>query len=278
MPMLNLADTAIHYFVEGSGAPVLFIQGVGVVGEGWRPQLDALRERYQVCAYDNRGLGRSAPLTGKTSVEELARDARALLDALGWESAHVVGHSLGGVIAQQLALDCPERIRSLSLLCTFVRGRDGARASPRVAWIGVRTRVGTRAMRRRAFLELLLPRAMREQFDLDALAEELRPRFGRDLAENPPVMMSQLRALGAHDVSARLGELGSIPTLVVSAEEDLIAPPAQGRALAAAIPEARYVELDGAAHGVPLHSPERIDRLLAEHLDACERRRVRASA
>ncbi len=270
MPALELSDTKLHYTVEGSGPPVLFIQGVGVVGEGWRPQLDALRDRFQVCAYDNRGLGRSAPLAGKTSVEELARDARALLDALGWKSAHVVGHSLGGVIAQQLALDCPERVRSLSLLCTFVRGRDGARVTPKIAWIGMRMRIGSRAMRRRAFLEMLLPQAMRPQVDLDALAVQLADRFGRDLAEQPPIVMKQLSALGAHDASARLGALAPIPTLVVSAAEDLIAPPSQGRALAAAIGTARYVELDGAAHGVPLHSPERIDTLLAEHLARCE--------
>lgn len=267
MPTLPRDGCTLHYDVEGSGPPVLLIQGCGVGGDGWRPQLDALKERYTVVSFDNRGYGRSAPARDIT-VEAMAADAFAVLDALGFAGAHLVGHSLGGVIAQQMALDAPSRVRSLSLLCTFGRGRDGARLTPFLLWIALRLRIGPRPARRRAFLEMVIPDGALRTIDRDAEAARIGRLFGRDLADNPPIMMQQVRALGAHDISARLGELAAIPTLVISAEHDRIAPPSRGRALAAAIGSARYVELEGAGHGVTLQKADQINALLLEHLDA----------
>src|SRR4051812_15815037 len=155
MPTLKRSDADLYYELSGNGAPVLLIQGVGVVGGCWRPQVNALQSNFQTLVFDNRGIGKSLPCTRPISIEAMAEDARALMDAAAWESAHVMGHSMGGVIAQQLALDCPHRVRSLTLLCTFGRGKDAARLTPWILWITLRTRIGTRPMRRRAFLELL---------------------------------------------------------------------------------------------------------------------------
>lgn len=265
MPTLERPDTTIAYEVDGSGPPVLLIQGVGVIGAGWTPQVEGLRDRFTLCAFDNRGIGRSAVLTQPTSVEAMAGDALALLDALGWERAHVVGHSMGGLIAEQLALDAPTRVRSLALLCTPGSGRAGARPSPRIAWIGLRGRIGTRAMRRAAFLELVMPRSALVGADMGALAERLAVLFGRDLAESPPILLQQLRAMGRHDITGRLSALASIPTLVVSADEDPIAPPSAGRATAQRIGSARHVELPDSSHGVTIHRADVVNRLLAEH-------------
>jgi pimeloyl-ACP methyl ester carboxylesterase len=265
VPTLERPDTAIHYEVEGSGPPVLLIQGVGVIGNGWRPQLEGLRDRFTLCAFDNRGIGRSAPLAQRTSVEAMAGDALALLDALGWERAHVVGHSMGGLIAEQLALDAPARVSSLALLCTPASGRAGAWPGLRVIWLGLRGRVGSRAMRRRAFLELVLPRSAFAEADVAALAEQLAGLFGRDLAESPPILLQQVRAMGRHDITGRLSALASIRTLVVSADEDPIAPPSAGRATAERIGGARHVELPDSSHGVPIHRAELVNRMLAEH-------------
>lgn len=272
MKQLARPDTTLAYRIEGEGAPVLFIQGIGVAGSGWTPQVEALRGRFRTAVFDNRGLGGSLPCNGPITVEAMAGDALALMDHLGWASAHVVGHSMGGVIAQQLALDAPKRVRSLSLLCTFLRGKDGARPTPFVIWMSLRTRVGTRRMRRRAFLELILPEADLAAANTDALAERLAPLLGRDLADQPPIVMKQLRALGSHDVSARLGELAGIPTWVASAEQDPIAPPDQGRRLAAAIPGATFQVFADASHAVTLHRPDALNRALEDFL-----RRVDAS-
>jgi pimeloyl-ACP methyl ester carboxylesterase len=177
---------------------------------------------------------------------------------------------MGGLIAQQLALSAPKRVRSLALLCTFSRGKDATKLSPFMFWVGLRTRIGTRRQRRHAFLQIVLPPAMHATTDLDALAEQFTPVFGHDLADHSPVEMKQLSAMSRCDVTPRLGELSGIPTLVVSAEHDPIASPASGRIMAHGIRSARFVEIAGASHGIPVYEPTRINTLLLEHLAGVE--------
>jgi pimeloyl-ACP methyl ester carboxylesterase len=265
MSFIKLGDATLHYKLQGRGEPVLFIQGCGVAGSGWQPQMDALSEDYLCLAFDNRGIGKSASSAEHLTVEQMAADALALLDAMGWDRAHVVGHSLGGVIAQQLALDAPERIKSLSLLCTFSKGVEGGRITPSTAWMGLRTRLGTRAMRRRAFLRMLFPPEFLATLNMDDFAAALAPVIGRDLADSPPVLMKQVRALAAHDCTAQLRKLSKIPTLVVSAEKDPIALTYFGRLLCLHIDDARYFEIKGASHGVTLQRPDLVNQLLRDH-------------
>jgi 3-oxoadipate enol-lactonase len=265
---------ALAWWRAGAGPPVLLIQGTGVHATGWTPQVRALAPRWTCLSFDNRGIGASQPAGAPITIAQLAEDAVALLDAQGWTSAHVVGHSLGGLVALHLALAARARVRSLALLCTFADGRSAVRLTPSMAWIGLRTRIGTARMRRHAFLELVLPRADLARSDRDALAAELAPLFGHDLASSSPLVARQLSALRACDLSPRLAELSGIPTLVVSAGHDRIATPAAGRALAAGIPGAGFELLPDDAHGVPLAHPERVDPLLEAHLAAAESARA----
>lgn len=275
MPMLKQPDADLHYDIEGDGPPVLLIQGIGVVGECWRPQVEAFGRSYQTLRFDNRGIGRSYACRGPISIEAMADDARALMDAVGWESAHVVGHSMGGVIAQQLALDCPERVRSLTLLCTFARGKDAARLTPWVVWMTARTRLGTKRMRRRAFLEMLWPPDELKRADKDALAERLAGLIGRDLAQQPPILMKQLMAMGRHDVSDQLGDLWKIPTFVISAEHDPIALPRYGKMLAERIPGARFELMRSASHGMTIQRAEEVNSRLLEFFSTTEEKEER---
>lgn len=257
---------------QGEGAPVLLIQGVGVHGLGWQPQVAALEPRFRVLTFDNRGVGASQPVGAPITVEQMAEDARVLMDAAGFDSAHVVGHSLGGLVALQLALAAPGRVRSLALLCTFANGRDAAPPTPRMLALGMRTRLGTRAMRRRAFLELVMPPGSVRGADAPELAERFAPLFGHDLGESPSATGAQLAAMRAYDAGARLGELGKVPALVVSATHDPIAPPRAGRALADGLRESVYVELPDASHGVPIARPDQVNGLLLGHLARSEGR------
>ena len=179
--MTNTASTSPEFRLRSSATGgraavrrVLFIQGVGVIGEGWRPQLDGLGDRYTTISFDNRGLGETALGSAPLTVEAMALDALAIMDAEKIEQFHVVGHSMGGLIAQEVALRAPGRVKSLALLCTFARGKQATRLTPAIVLIGLRTRLGTRAMRRNAFLELVMP---------PALLAEQRPRpAGREAA------------------------------------------------------------------------------------------------
>jgi len=258
----------LAFRVRGSGPPVLFIQGINAHGDGWNPQVDGLAGRYACLTFDNRGMGGSERGTEPISVAQMAGDAAAVMDAAGWESAHVVGHSLGGPAGLQLALDHRGRVRSLALLCSFAGGRGVGPLSGRLIWAGLRMKFGTKRMRRRAFLALVVPPGARA--DRDALAGELAPLFGHDLAERPAVVGDQMRAMRAFDARARLGELAGIPTLVASAELDPIAPPKLGEEAASCIPGSKYVELLGASHGVTLTEPQRVNALLADHFSLAE--------
>ena len=131
-------------------------------------------------------------------------------------------------------------------------------------WTGMRTRVGTRRQRRRAFLELVMPAEYLRTQDIDKLADKLGPIFGHDLADQPPVMMKQLGAARRYDATPRLGELAGLPTLMVTATHDRIARSEYGRAMAEAIPGARYVEIADAAHGVTIQKGDKINGLLRE--------------
>jgi pimeloyl-ACP methyl ester carboxylesterase len=265
MPFLDTPTARLHYTREGNGPPVLLVQGIGVVGEGWRPQIDGLSKAFTTVAFDNRGFGRSTIGEGTLSIEAMAADAIALMDASGFDTFHVAGHSMGGVIAQEIALRVPARVRSLALLCTFARGKDGAAMTLPMLITSLRMRIGTRAMRRNAFLELIMPARYLRETDRAALAGRLAPLFGYDLANQPMFVMQQLKAMARYDAGPRLAQLSSIPTIVVSATEDRVAPPANGRALAAAIPGSRYVELADAGHGVTIHRAGEITALLSDH-------------
>ena len=244
---------------------MVLVQGVGIIGRGWKPQVDGLRDRYSTVTIDNRGIGRSASVAPPT-IEDMAADVLAVADAERLDRFHLAGHSMGGVIAQQVALTAPSRILSLALLCTFLKGRQGTMIAPSKLITAIRSRVGTRRMRRRAFVELVMPRAFLATQDRDRLCADLGELFGRDLADSPPIVTQQLRAMGRFDASTRLRALAGIPTLVVSAEHDCIAQPKYGRALAAAIPGARYIEIPGAGHAVVIQKAGEINALLREHL------------
>jgi pimeloyl-ACP methyl ester carboxylesterase len=258
----------IAYAVEGEGEAVLFIQGVGLHGDGWLPQLQELTHYFRCIWYDNRGVGRSYPSqqgSQSLTMETLAGDARQLLDRENISEAHVVGHSMGGLIALEFALSNRARVRSLSLLCTFARGRDATTLTGRMLSIGIRTRLGTKRSRRRAFLEILLPPKALREIDQEEFAAEMIPIFGHDLAVQPAIAMKQLSAMSRYDATPRLKELEGIPTLVVSARYDPIARPQLGEALAKGIPGARYIEYDDAAHGLPIQFATRVNDLLREH-------------
>ena len=248
---------------------MVFIQGLGILGRAWKPQVEALGAEYQCLTFDNRGIGRSQPRGCGITIPRMAEDALALMDAEGWEWAHVVGQSMGGVIAMEMALRARPRVRSLALTCSLARGSGVFPRSPGMLWRWLRTQVGTRSQKREALLELMLPERVLAGTNRVAPASELAELFGHDLGDHPPVSARQLWALVRHDLTGRLGELAGLPTLVVSASDDRITPPDFGRALARAIGGARFVEIQDASHAVDIQRAGEVNALLREHLQAC---------
>lgn len=238
------SDLELYYESTGAGAPVLLVMGLGMNATGWWRTVPVLAERLRVLAFDNRGMGRSGATPGPYSTAQLADDAVAVLEAAGEPSAHVYGISLGGMIAQELALRHPDRVRSLVLGATTPGGalgvpadaatlaffeRRAAMPPEEAVWASVPYNYGPGGRERHA-----------GRIGED-IVERLRFPFAAD------AYRAQLAAAMGHDVADRLGAIGA-PTLVVHGDADRMVPTANGRRLAEEIPGARLIELPGAGH------------------------------
>lgn len=255
----------LSYYVEGQGPSVVLIHGTSVSGKAWRPQVDALSPHFRCMWFDNRGYGESLPSPATLTVEQMGEDVLALMDAESFDRAHLIGHSLGGAIALSAASQAPSRVLSLSLLNTFVSGKAPLRLDLRLLWKNLRSMIGTRAMRRRALLELMMPEDYLAQHNLDKLAEHMSALFGRELSTMPRIAMKQIAAMHRFDGSDLLPALSGVATLVMSASHDLLTPPSEGKRLAEGL-GGRYVELPNASHAAPIQCPQEVNALLLAHL------------
>jgi len=244
MPYATSSDGArIHYETHGAGEPVLLIMGLGSNAYGWHWTTPWLAERYQAIAFDNRGTGRSDVPTDTYSIAQMAADAAAVLDAAGHATAHVCGASLGGMIAQRVALAYPERIRSLVLICTTPGGRHALRPASEVTAALVEGGEDPASVyRRNAWF--LYGEDTRTRHP-ERIEEDLLHR-GK-IPTQPRGYFGQLQAAMAHDSWDELPSI-AVPTLVLHGDADLLVPTGNGRLLAERIPGAELVLVPGAGH------------------------------
>jgi pimeloyl-ACP methyl ester carboxylesterase len=253
---------ALHHVRRGSGEPLLLIQGMSGHSVHWGESFLAELDRdFDVIAIDNRGTGESPRVDAPFSIAELADDAAEALDELGPESAHVLGISMGGMIAQELALRHPDKIRSLTLGCTYSGGPEGRLAGPEVVQLLMESmQSGDRERAVRAGWTVNVSKAFAaDEANFEAFHEAA---LTRPVAVQ--VIMLQMQAIAGHDTSARLGEI-TAPTLVIHGTEDQMLPVSNGEAIARAIPGARFERLDGVGHMFWIEQPQRSAELLREH-------------
>jgi 3-oxoadipate enol-lactonase len=249
---------SLHHVVEGpAGAPTVVLgSSLGTTHEMWEPQVGPLSERFRVARYDRRGHGRSPVVEGPTTIDDLGADLVELLDGLGLERVSFCGLSLGGLEGMWLAVNQPARVDRLVLACT------AAAFPPRETWVERAATV--RAHGVRAIAESVLGRWFRPAFH--DTHSGVVTRFGAMLASTPPEGYAACcDVLAGADLTGRVGEIGA-PTLVVAGAEDPSVPPAAGEALAAAIPGATHVVLEGAAHLANVEQAEAFTAALLRHL------------
>ncbi len=255
----------LHYEQRGQGEPLLLIMGMSGTHLTWgEPFLRLLERDFAVTIYDHRGVGKSARTEAGYSIADLADDAAALLGELGLDSAHVLGISMGGMVAQELALRHPERIRTLTLGCTYSGGEGSALTSPEVGQrLFGAMQSGDRERALRTGWEVNVSRA----FAADDEAWKAFRQAALDLPVPVPVIMGQAQAISAHDTLERLGDIAA-PTLVVHGTDDEMLPAANAKVIADRIPGARLEIFDGVGHLFWVEDPERSVALLREHAGA----------
>lgn len=263
MAVASSGDTRIHYESTGAGAPVLLVMGLGMTATGWWRTVPVLAERLRVLAFDNRGMGRSDRPPGPYTMAQLAGDAVAVLDAAGEERAHVYGISLGGMIAQELALRHPGRVASLVLGATTPGGPDAVAADDGVRGFFERRAALTAEEAVWASVPYNYGPATRSQH-AQRIGEDIEQRLRFPVTPAP--YLAQLAAAMGHDAHARLGEIAA-PTLVVHGEADRMVPAGNAELLARAVPGARLRTWPGAGHLYPTDEPE-ADRDVLDFLSA----------
>jgi 3-oxoadipate enol-lactonase len=261
IPTINVSGIDLFYETRGTGDALLLLAGFGCDHTFWEPVASRLASDHMVICPDNRGSGRTTTPDGVYTVERMADDAAALLDQLGVETAHVAGHSMGGEIAQELALNHSARVRSLTLLSTSARTSERMRSIIEAA-----ARMPLHAPAEiccRAFLPWLFTE---EFFETPGAVDAALARTLNN--PHPPTLeglAGQSAAIGLFDASARVKSIRR-PTLVLAGVDDILTPLAWSRDLARRIPGAELVVLDPGAHDLINETPRALSDVMLAFL------------
>jgi pimeloyl-ACP methyl ester carboxylesterase len=277
MPIAQSNGIEVYFEEQGSGEPLLLIMGLAADSIAWMFQRDAFAAHYRTIVFDNRGVGRTSKPAGPYSIAAMADDAAGVLDAIDVDRAHVVGVSMGGMIAQELALRHPQRVRSLVLGCTYAKPDAGVTGTfdESLAFFGGskgpngEIQVDLDKLDPMAFIGRLLPLSFSPQFIMSELPKLMQVfagalQHGFDLG----AIMAQVTATQAHDTADRLHQIAA-PTLVLTGDCDLLIPPSNSDLLAARIPGARLQKLAGGSHGFNFENPEGFNAAVLEFLASC---------
>jgi pimeloyl-ACP methyl ester carboxylesterase len=270
MSMARVGESNIEYYLEGSGPPLLMISGFTAQASGWNePFIRPLQRHFQTIRYSHRGTGTSDRLSGDITLRDLADDAAGLLTALGIEKAHVMGVSMGGMIAQEMALNHPQRVERLVLGCTTCSGGSQAKreggavpAAPEVVdLLTPKPELSREEQIRRSWPALSTPEFIEEHSDV------LEERLRLSLINPTPIetAVRQMAAVQAWDAFDRLPEI-TAPTLVIHGDRDAIVPVANARVLRSRIPGAELHIVRGAAHLFAFEVPEESAAAVQEFL------------
>ena len=261
MPRLRANGVDLHVEEVGEGPPLLLIMGLGASLETWVAQREAFARRHRIILFDNRGAGRSESPPPPWTVPEMAADAIGVMDALGIARAHVLGVSMGGMIAQEMAIGWPERIDRLVVAVSFARP-DPLRRAFLLFRRWARLQGADLVQEGVANLPWLVsPRVLNDPEQL----EQLLGIVSAMPLMAPEAYSHQIDAILEHDTLSRLHRVCA-PTLVLAAAEDVLTPVSLSREIAGAIPGARLTVLPAGNHAVQLEDPEGFNAAVLDFL------------
>jgi 3-oxoadipate enol-lactonase len=262
MPTTTRDGVTLNYERHGdAGDPLLLVMGLGGSLDFWEFQTPVLARTHRVCVYDNRGIGRSDKPKGPYDVRTLADDAVAILDACGFGRAHVVGLSMGGMIAQELAIRHSDRVGALVLAATYAKPDDDVKRSTTMPT----SDVDPNAVDPRQLFKMMMGMTLTPEF----IAREkawLRTLLERALTTwTIEGFTAQLAAALAHDATAELGRIEA-PTMILQPSADRLIPPRASDELLRLIPGAKLVRFDNGSHGFNVEQADKFNRAVLDFL------------
>ena len=278
MSTAKIGAIDLYYEEQGTGYPLLLIMGLAADSQAWLFQVPELAQHYRTISFDNRGIGRSNKPAGPYAIDAMADDAAGLLDALDIERAHVVGVSMGGMIAQELVLRHPSRVRGLVLACTFPEPDADVRRTREQSLTELGGSVGPDGQVQldvskidpMMVFQSLMPRVFTPAFLMSDLPK-LMQLFGGALqwGVSMEAILAQAGAAMAHRTTDRLQQI-TAPTLVITGDADLLIPPGNSDIIARAIPNAQLVKIAGGSHGFNFETPAVFNREVLTFLRAVD--------
>jgi pimeloyl-ACP methyl ester carboxylesterase len=259
MAFIQNQGAKIYWSEQGQGEPILLIMGLGYPSNMWYRTLPELAAKYRVITFDNRGVGRSDVPPGPYPIATMASDALGVLDAAGIDQAHVFGISMGGMIAQELTLTRPDRVRSLILGCTAAGGPTAVRAEPEVNQM----LMNRGNMTPEEAAEAAIPFIYDSGTPRARIDEDLAIR--RPWLPRPEAYIAQLQGILAWEAYSRLPQIKT-PTLVIHGQTDRLVPVGNGELIAQRIPGAKLVVLPRASHIFPTDQTEAAHRAILDFL------------
>jgi pimeloyl-ACP methyl ester carboxylesterase len=261
MAIAEVNGEQLYYEVQGEGEPLLCVHGLACDTLAWIPQVQAFSAAYRTVIFDNRDVGQSSAGEGDYEIADMARDALALADELELDTFHLVGISMGGAIAQEIALQAPDRVRTLTLAVTFPAGSAYARRLAEV-W-------GTRVKQvsyEQHVDELMLLNHSEEFFENADMVEFIRTAMvNNPHPQSAEAFCRQIAACGRHDTRDRLASL-TMPTHVIGGERDILVPVWKSREIAERIPGAKLTVLANAPHGLSLERAEEFNAAVLDFI------------
>jgi 3-oxoadipate enol-lactonase len=250
MPLAKVGEINVSYNVSGDGQPLILITGFASAQNLWYSQVRAFSRDYRVVTFDNRGFGKSDNPPGPFTTKMLAGDTIALMDRLGIEKAHILGGSMGGMAAQEIAIEHPGRLDKLILSSTSAGGqplRDmlfGLIEAATPGWN--RSRPDLASANLQKFMVAMASRSFNGKLYQVLIMPlvRLQARLGR-----VKVPVGQLQAMLSHNALERLDRIQA-PTLVLTGSEDRVMPPHSSEVLASGIKSAKMVVIEGGAHAL----------------------------
>jgi len=244
MPKVKVGDISFYYETHGVGHPLVLIRGLGSNADHWYSQIPALSSSFRVVSYDNRGIGRSDKPNEPFTISMMAEDTAGIMDGLGIPKAHIMGLSMGGMVAQEFALRFPHRVRGLVLACTHCGGKKAVPASGEIqALFSEFITTASPEAAQKAGKCLFAEHTLSKASEIVREYQEISARFPAEAK----VLLQQFEAIKGHDAWSRLQDIQA-PTLVITGAEDLLIVPENSKILAEKISEAQLCIIPGGGH------------------------------